>query len=139
MQPITPQNTYNHSGGGGDGCHLRVVPPVQLQAHPNVFAFLQFSLNRGLCIFCFVKFPSHVFFCLLSGGSGFFIEVVMFPIVFKSNSLYILYIFIYFFIIFSLFFVIHFIVLMVSLWHPGDGRDVRKKQLPYNYFFTSLF
>ena len=21
-----------------------------------------------------------------------------------------------------------------SLWHPGDGRDVRKKPLPYNYF-----
>ena len=28
---------------------------------------------------------------------------------------------------------------VVSLWHPGDGRDVRKKSLPYNYFFTSLF
>ena len=28
---------------------------------------------------------------------------------------------------------------VVSLWHPGDGRDVRKKTLPYNYFFTSLF
>ena len=24
---------------------------------------------------------------------------------------------------------------VVSLWHPGDGRDVRKKPLPYNYFF----
>ena len=24
---------------------------------------------------------------------------------------------------------------MVSFWHPGDGRDVRKKPLPYNYFF----
>ena len=28
---------------------------------------------------------------------------------------------------------------VVSLWHPGDGWDVRKKPLPYNYFFTSLF
>ena len=28
---------------------------------------------------------------------------------------------------------------LVSLWHPGDGRDVRKKPLPYNYFFTLLF
>ena len=77
---------------------------IKGQAHPNVFAFLQFILNRGLCIFCFVKFPSHVFFCLLPGGSGFFIEVVMFPIVFRSNSLYILYIFIYFFIYFFIIF-----------------------------------
>ena len=28
---------------------------------------------------------------------------------------------------------------VVSLWHPGDGRDVRKKPVPYNYFFTLLF
>ena len=32
-----------------------------------------------------------------------------------------------------------FVFAVVSLWHPGDGRDVRKKPLPYNYFFTSLF
>ena len=31
------------------------------QAHPNVFAFLQFSSKRGF-IFCVVKFLSHVFF-----------------------------------------------------------------------------
>ena len=32
-----------------------------------------------------------------------------------------------------------FVFAVVSLWHPGDGRDVRKKPLPYNYLFTSLF
>ena len=32
-----------------------------------------------------------------------------------------------------------FVFAVVSLWHPDDGRDVRKKPLPYNYFFTSLF
>ena len=77
------------------------------------------------------------FLCLLSGGSGFFTEVVMF--IFQQFSGQILYIFFIYLYIFSIFFVIHFIVLMVSLWHPGDGRDVRKKPLPYNYFLTSLF
>ena len=32
-----------------------------------------------------------------------------------------------------------FVFAVVSLCNPGDGRDVRKKPLPYNYFFTSLF
>ena len=32
-----------------------------------------------------------------------------------------------------------FVFAVVSLWHPGDGWDVRKKPLPYNYFFTLLF
>ena len=32
-----------------------------------------------------------------------------------------------------------FVFAVVSLWHPGDGRDVRKKPVPYNYFFTLLF
>ena len=32
-----------------------------------------------------------------------------------------------------------FVFVVVSLWHPGDGRDVRKKPVPYNYFFTLLF
>ena len=105
MQTITPQNTSNHSGGGGgDGCHLRVVPPVQLHRRPSTpkrFCLSAVFIEPGFMYFLFRKFPSHVFFCLLSGGSGFFIEVNMFPIVFKSNSLYILYIFIYFFIIFG--------------------------------------
>ena len=34
---------------------------VEGQAHPNVFAFLQFSSNLGFSIFCVVKFLSHVF------------------------------------------------------------------------------
>ena len=32
-----------------------------------------------------------------------------------------------------------FVFAVVSLWHPGDGRDVRKKPLPYNFFFALLF
>ena len=32
-----------------------------------------------------------------------------------------------------------FVFAVFSLWHPGDGRDVRKKPLQYDYFFTSLF
>ena len=60
--------TSDVGGAGGGGCHLRVVPPlgnfIEGQAHPNVFAFLQFSSNRGLSIFCVVKFLSHVFFCV---------------------------------------------------------------------------
>ena len=32
-----------------------------------------------------------------------------------------------------------FVFAVVFLWHPGDGRDVRKKPVPYNYFFTLLF
>ena len=74
---------------------------------------------------------------------------VNFRIVFSSNSLHILYIFI--FIYFIYFFIVlivdllviplrfFFVFAVVSLWHPGVGRDVRKKPLPYNYFFTSLF
>ena len=27
-----------------------------------------------------------------------------------------------------------FVFAVVSLWHPGDGRDVRKKPLPYIFF-----
>ena len=57
----------------------------------------------------------------------------------SGQILYIFFIYLYIFIYFFIFFVIHYIVLMVSLWHPGAGRDVRKKPLPYNYFFTSLF
>ena len=93
---------------------------------------------------------------------------VYFRIIFSSNSLYILYIFIFIYFIYFvivqwvLWSVLgdfsgmlppdwssstHFVhiwnclkyILMVSLWHPGDGRDFRKKPLPYNYFFTSLF
>ena len=77
MQTITPQNTYNHSGGGGGG-GMGVTSAwsplgnfIEGQAHPNVFAFLQFSLNRGLCIFGFVKFPSHVFFVCFPVVQGF--------------------------------------------------------------------
>ena len=29
-----------------------------------------------------------------------------------------------------------FMFAVVSLWHPGDGRNVRKQPLPYNKFFS---
>ena len=70
-----------------------------------------------------------------------------------SNSFQILYIFfIYSYLyIFFFFFIVLIVDLLIiplrfffvfrvfSLWHPGVGRDVRKKPLPYNYFFISLF
>ena len=31
-----------------------------------------------------------------------------------------------------------FVFAVGSLWHPDDGRDVRKKPLPYNYFYTLM-
>ena len=45
------------------------------QAHPNGFAFLQFSSNQGFSIFCVVKFLSHVFLSLLSGGSYLYLYI----------------------------------------------------------------
>ena len=30
-----------------------------------------------------------------------------------------------------------FVFAVVSLWHPGDGRDVRKKPVPYNYLYIA--
>ena len=91
---------------GGDGCHLRVVPLgnfIEGQAHPNVFAFLQFSSNRGFSIFG-VKFLSHVFFAFASQWFRVFHRgcYVYFPTVSNSNSLYILYIYSYLYI-FSLY------------------------------------
>ena len=108
---------YCDDGGGGMGDTSAWSPLgnfIEGQAHPNVFAFLQFSSNQGLFIFCVVKFLSHVFFVFAFRWFRVFHRgcYVYFPIVFSSNSLYILYIFIliylfiYFFIslfIFSLY------------------------------------
>ena len=96
-------------GGGGMGVTSAWSPLgnfIEGQAHPNVFAFLQFSLNQGLCIFCFAEFPSHVFFVFAFRWFRVFHRgcYVYFPIVFRSNSLYILYIFIYFLYIFFIVF-----------------------------------
>ena len=87
------------------------VPPplgnfIECQAHPNVFAFLLFSLNRSFSIFCVVKFLFSVFFVFAFRWFRFFHRgcYVHFPIVFSSTSLFILYIFIfiYFLYMFSL-------------------------------------
>ena len=80
---------------------------IEGQAHPNVFAFLQFSSNRGLSIFCVAKFLSHVFFVFVFRWFRVFHRDgnVYFPIVFSSNSLYILYIFIFIFF-FKYFFIV---------------------------------
>ena len=93
--------------------HQRGLPPpppgnfIEGQAHPNVFAFLQFISNRVFSIFCVVKFFSRVFFVFAFRWFRVFHRgcYVYFPIVFSSNSLYILYIFIfiYFLYIFALY------------------------------------
>ena len=158
------------SGGGGEGCHLRVVPPGHLLRRPST---PKPFIEPGFVIFFDVKFFVFAF-------RWFFTEVVMFffRIVFSLNSLYILYVFIFiYFIYFSIVLVLtysaltdcdrsvvlvlddrpdpqlwghcrsthsssmicFFVFAVVSLWHPGDGRDVRKKPVPYTYFFTLLF
>ena len=100
-------------GGGGGGCHLRVVPLgnfIEGQAHPNVFAFLQFSSNRGFSIFCVVKFFLICFcvcFPVVQGFSPmllcFFSNSFQFK--FFIYSLYIhIYIFLYIFSLYSGFF-----------------------------------
>ena len=129
------------------------------QAHPNLFAFhrTMFFYFLWYEVFC-VCFPvvqgfSMRLLCLFSNSFQF------------KFFIYSLYIHIYIFYIFfhctvgsglgdfsgmlppdwsSSTHFVHILnclkcILMVSLWHPGDGRDVRKKPLPYNIFFTSLF
>ena len=86
--------------GGGDGCHLRVVPPGQLHRRPSTpkcFCLSAVFIEPGLSIFCVVKFLSHVFFVFAFRWFRVFHRgcYVYFPIVFSSNSLYILYIFIF--------------------------------------------
>ena len=73
---------------------------IEGQAHPNVFAFLQFSSNRGLSIFCVVKFLSHVFFCVcFPVVQGFSPRLLcLFSNSFQFFSLYSLYIHIYIFL-----------------------------------------
>ena len=76
---------------------------IEGQAHPNVFAFLQFSSNRGFSIFCVVKFFLICFcvcFLVVQGFSPmllwFFSNSFQFK--FFIYSLYIhIYIFLYFF------------------------------------------
>ena len=60
-----------------------------------------------------------------------------------------LYIHVYIFYIFFIVLIVDLLIIplrfvfcvfaVVSFWHPGVGRDVRKKPLPYDYFFTSLW
>ena len=135
-------NIYYNSGE--EGCHLRVVPPGQLLRRPSTpkpFIEPGFSIFFDVKFFC-VCFPlvkgfSLRLLCLFSNSCQF------------KFFIYSLYIHIYIFYIFfhcthcrsthnssTMFFCVF---AVVSLWHPGVGRDVRKKPLPYNYFFTSLF
>ena len=154
--------------GGGEGCHLRVVPLGQLLRRPST---PKPFIEPGFSIFL-----PWSFLCLLSGGFSLRL-LCLFSNSFQFKFLYILYIFIFiYFIYFFIVLVVPYSVLtdydrsvvltlddrpdpqlwghcrsthnsmicffgfaVVSLWHPGDGRDVRKKPLPYNYFFTSLF
>ena len=87
---------------GGDGCHLRVVPPWQLHRRPSTpkrFCLSAVFIEPGLSIFCVMKFLSHFFsvyafrwFRVFHRGC-----YVYFPIVFSSNYLHIFYIFIFIF------------------------------------------
>ena len=163
---------FTHFDGGGMDVTSAWSPLgnfLEGQAHPNLSSnqvFL-FFWREVFFVFTFRWFRVFHWGCY-----------VYFRLVFSSNSLYILYIFI--FIYFIYFFIVlvvpysaltdydrsvvltlddrpdpqlwghcrsthnssmicFFVFAVVSLWHPGDGRDVRKKPLPYNYFFTSLF
>ena len=126
------------TGGGGDGCHLRVVPPGQLHRRPSTpkrFCLSAVFIEPGFMYFLFREVSFSCVFCVcfpvVQGFSPRLLRLFSnsFQVKFFIYSLYIYLFFIFF--IFSLFFVLHFIVLMVSLWHPGDGRDFRKKPLPY--------
>ena len=98
-------------GTGGDGCHPRVVPPGQLHRRPSTskrFCLSAIFIEPGFFYFlCSEVTFSCVFFvfafrCFRVFHRGCY---VYFPIVFSSNSFYILYIFIfiYFLYIFSLY------------------------------------
>ena len=90
------------SGGGGGGCHLRVVPPpgqlLRRPSTPKPFIEPGFSifLTWSFFVFAFRWFRVFHWGCY-----------VYFRIVFSSNSLYILYIFIF------IYFIYFFIALVV--------------------------
>ena len=107
---LTPIHRKHGGGGGFTSAWSPLGNFIEGQAHPNVFAFLQFSSNQVLSIFLcrkvFFSF-SHVFFVFAFRWFRVFHRgcYVYFPMVLSSNSLYILYIFIfiYFLSIFSLY------------------------------------
>ena len=91
---------------GGDGCHLRVVPPGQLLRRPSTPKRF-FAFHRARLFYSFdVKFFVFAFWWFRVFHWGCY---VYFRIVFSSNSLYILYIFIF------IYFIYFFIVLIVDL------------------------
>ena len=140
-----PQRVFRTHFERGNVFKGGVVPPGQLLRRPST---PKPFIEPGFSIFLMWSFFVFAFRRLRVFHWGCY---VYFRIVFSSNSWYILYIFIfiyfiYFFIvlivdllIIPLRFVFFFVFAVVSLWHPGVGRDVRKKPLPYNYFFTSMF
>ena len=89
--------------GGGEGCHLRVVPPGQLLRRPST---PKPFTEPGFSIFLTWSFFVLAFWWLRVFHWGCY---VYFRIVFGSNSLYILYIFIF------IYFIYFFIVLIVDL------------------------
>ena len=100
---------FNTAMGGGGWVSPSRGPPVQLRRRPSTpkhFCLSAIFIEPGLSIFCVVKFICHVFFVFAFRWFRVFHRgcYVYFPIVFSSNSLYILYIFIfiYFLYIFSL-------------------------------------
>ena len=94
--------------GGGDRYHLRVVPPGQHHRRPRTPKRFCLSaiFEPGFIYFFVVKFFSHVFFMFAFRWFRVFHRgcYVYFPIVFSSNSLCILYIFIF------IYFIIYFFI-----------------------------
>ena len=65
---------FDGSGGGGGGCHLRVVLPGQLHRRPSTpkrFCLSAVFVEPGLCIFCVVSFSCvfYVYFQIVQGFS----------------------------------------------------------------------
>ena len=85
---IEKQQKQNISsqGGGGDGCHLRVVPPGQLHRRPSTpkrFCLSAVFIESGFMYFLFREVSFSCVFCV-----GFFVVQVCSPrlLWFFSNS-----------------------------------------------------
>ena len=99
------------------------------QAHPNVFAFQQFSSSRGLSLFLCREVSFSCVFCVcFPVVQGFSPRLCLFSKVFSSNSLYILYIFlfIYFLYIFSLYIGFFDLCWVTFIWDVAPGLIVQR-------------
>ena len=156
-------------GGGGEGCHLRVFPPGQLlrrpsKPKPSSNQVLLFFWREVFCV-CFpvvFYWGCYVYFRIVFSLNSLYILYIFIFI-------YYIYFFIVLVVPYSALtdcdrsvvlvlddrpdpqlwghcrsthsssMICFFVFAVVSLWHPGDGRDVRKKPVPYNYFSLYCF